>query len=354
MRYGILLCLCCFGGEEAAAQFTLTQGGPVPEPIATQYRLDFAIPDAPALLLLSTKKSSILRPVTVREFAAGVSDFLGTDKGITLPHEFGIEFSPGMLIGGSRLRIDTYNRNKALYRLRLSAAARRSTVSLTDLAMGLRVALIDKGDLRANPQYLRQATEITTAINTLFADQNRELGPRPGQEVTVDDLSPARRAKLDGLAEELKKQIVERAWNEDMLDVAVGVRAGSPDSTGRDLRLREYAAWATYAKGLGDWGQWLVGFRTATARDTTTTGFTGFHAMSSLGSRFYAGTNEYKAFLEAESSWKSGDNRFILSGGGEARLITGGWVQFSAGASWSGGKADLVGNLTFKLGVLGL
>ena len=65
--------------------------------------------------------------------------------------------------------------------------------------------------------------------------------------------------------------------------------------------------------------------------------------------------NQYKAFLEAEGKTGSGDREVLLNAGGEARLISGGWIQFSSGIRWVGdAKPKLVGNLTFKLGVLGL
>ncbi|MEO8448434.1 MAG: hypothetical protein ABI647_01515 [Gemmatimonadota bacterium] len=337
----------------ALAQFTVSRDGNVkPDSIATRYKLDFAIPDAPAFTLLKRDQSSVLRPGTVREFAAQVSKFVSAEHGLSLPREFAVEFSPAMLIGGSTLSLSKYQRSPALYRLRLSAATERSSVGFTAASLGLRVALIDKVDLRTDPAFLTATTELTTGVNRIFADQVRERGPRPGMEITLDDLTPERKAAVEGLIEQQRKRVTERRWNADILDVAMGSRGESTDTTGKSFKLTEYAAWLTYGKGFGGWGQLLLGARTSMARDSVSGNFKG---VGSAGARLYAGTNKYKVFLEGEGELKARDNEWLLNGGGEARLITGGWIQFGAGVRWVGSnKAELVGSLTFKLGVLGL
>lgn len=145
--------------------------------------------------------------------------------------------------------VPVYQNAPALYRLRLSAAVKRSAAALDRIALGVRVALLDKADLRTNPAYLRDATEMTGAINRLFAEQNRETPPAPGHELTADDLSPERLEKLAAVAQRLKARVEQRAWNADILDVAAGALAGARDSSGQDLRLTQYAGWLTYGKG---------------------------------------------------------------------------------------------------------
>ncbi len=235
----------------AAAQFSFTEGGVRRDSIATRFGIDLAVPEAPAFSLLQVSSGAILRPGTVREFAVQVSDFVDSKAGISVPKQFAFEFSPAMLLRGSRLTLSAYNSARPLYRLRLSAAVRRSANAIDQLAVGVRVALMDRADLRANPAYLADATAITTAINGLFADQNREHPPAPGQELTVDDLTAARRRKLAALAKQLKERVEERAWNADILDVAIGTLAASRDTTGEAVRLTQYAGWLTYRQGRG-------------------------------------------------------------------------------------------------------
>jgi hypothetical protein len=338
--------------RSAAGQFSFTPARTGLDSIATRFRIDFAVPEAPALSLFQVSKSSILRPGTVREFAALASDIVSDDGKVTVPEELGLEVSPAMLIAGPRLSLSAYQKAPWFYRLRLSAAVKRQGSRLTNLAFGLRTAVLDRADLRTNPGYVQDATDMAREINDIFADQNREAPPTPGTELSLDDLTPERRARLDEVAERLKKRVEERAWNADILDVAAGALASARDSTGADLSLMQLAGWLTYAKGFGRWGQLLLGARASALRDSLTREFSG---GGSVGTRLYAGVNQYKVFLEAERRWTTGDDESLLGAGGEARLMNGGWIQFSTGLSWAGGgKPKLVGNATFKLGVLGL
>jgi hypothetical protein len=338
--------------RSAAGQFTFTPGGAKLDSIATRFKIDFAIPEAPALSLFQVSRSSILRPGTVREFAVLASDLVSSDGKVTAPEELGLEVSPGMLIAGPRLSLSAYNRAPWLYRFRLSGAVKRKGTALTDVALGFRVALLDRADLRTNPGYLRDATALTEEITEIFAEQNREKPPQPGEEMSVEDLTPERRGKLEELRKRLKARVEEQAWNADILDLAAGALAASRDTTGAELSMVQYAGWLTYAKGFGHWGQLLLGARGSAIRDSVSNSFNG---AGSVGTRLYAGVNKYKVFVEAERKWAKGDDESLLGAGGEARLINGGWIQFSAGLSWAGGgKPKLVGNATFKLGVLGL
>ena len=349
------LCGLLIAGQPAVAQFSIKSGGKTVDSIATRFKIDFAVPETPAFSLLQVSKGSILRPGTVREFAVQASSFVSSDGSVSIPKEFGLEFSPAMLIQGPRLTLDAYNRSlasHALYRMRLSAAVKRPGDRATQIALGIRTAFVDKADLRSNRQYVTDATEIATAINQLFAEQNRVQPFTADREMTVEDLTPDRRARMEELAKRLRKRVEDRDWNADLLEVAAGLLAGSRDTTGNDIAVNQYAAWLTYAKGLGKWGQLLLGGRAATVRDSVSTKF---KSAGTLGARLFAGVNQYKVFLEGERKLASGGDTSMLNGGGEARFASGGWVQFSAGFQWVGHeKAKLVGNVTVKLGVLGL
>jgi hypothetical protein len=353
MRAAVTVLLVLTGlSRPAAGQFSFTPARTGLDSIATRFKIDFAVPEAPAFTLFQGSKSSILRPGTVREFAALVSDLVSNDGQLTVPEELGLEASPAMLIAGPRLSLSAYQNAPWLYRLRLSAAVKREGSSLTNLSFGLRTAILDRADLRTNASYLEDATGITREINDIFAEQNREDPPAPGTELSVDDLTPERRARLDEMGKRLKERVEERAWNADILDVAAGMLAAARDTMGAELSLVQFAGWLTYGKGFGQWGQLLLGARGSALRDSVTREF---HTAGSVGTRLYAGVNQYKVFLEAERRWTSGDDESLLGAGGEARLMNGGWIQFSTGLNWTGaGKPRLVGNATFKLGVLGL
>jgi hypothetical protein len=65
-------------------------------------------------------------------------------------------------------------------------------------------------------------------------------------------------------------------------------------------------------------------------------------------------TNRYKFFAEVGGTWQSGTDEWLLNGDGEARLIRGGWVSFSAGLASTSDRTDLRTNLALKIGALGL
>jgi hypothetical protein len=79
-----------------------------------------------------------------------------------------------------------------------------------------------------------------------------------------------------------------------------------------------------------------------------------YSLQGSLGSRFYAGSNAYRAYLEAQVSLREDDVvRWIVNGGAELRLTDDLWIDFSAGVGRAPAPAgtDEPGLLTsFRLG----
>ncbi len=338
---------------EALSQNDAGRASPIPDRLAAKYQIDFAVPDGPAFTILGITPSTIVRPTTVRELAAAVSDFIGGGSTLSIPRAFAIELAPALLIGGGSLSLPRYQAAPALYRLRVSAATRRSEGSApTEIALGLRVNLIDQADLRTNPAYIERITKVTDQINQIFAAQRMAIGPPSDSAVshllTPDSLPPDLKNQVADLQGSLEKAWADSTWNSRVLEVAAGMSARAADSLGHDLSTRAFAAWATFGTGFGTWGQLLVGGQLSSTRDSVTRDF---HALGSLGGRFIIGTNAYKGFVEAQQTWQTGYNPWLLNAGGEARLIKGAWVSFGAGLkSQAGGKTDLVTNFAFKLG----
>ncbi len=98
-------------------------------PFVKDYKIDFAIPDAPAFKLLEVDQSAILRPQTVRDLAVVLDGFRGEGNAFVVPRQLGVEFSPGLLIGGGQLHLTDYAARKALYALRLSGATNRDSLN---------------------------------------------------------------------------------------------------------------------------------------------------------------------------------------------------------------------------------
>lgn len=319
-----------------------------------QLRLDFAVPDAPAFTLLQVTPSTILRPTTVRELGIAVSDFLGSGTTITIPQAFAAEFSPGLLIGGPDLTVSRYARTPWLYRLRVSAATQRATGTAkpSQVALGLRIGIIDGADLRTHPAYRQRQTRFATEINDLMAAVRRRLGPMEGQPIAVDDLSAEERQRLEALMNGIREGWEDKQWNATTLDLAVGMRLSGNDTTARDLGVDRYAAWLTLGTGFGTWGQLLVGTQAGAQRDTLTGDF---DAYGSSAARLYVGTNNYKLFVEAQGSFTQDESaRWLVNSGGEARFPLGGWITFSAGLEFDGDETGLVTNFSVKFGLPGV
>jgi hypothetical protein len=317
-----------------------------PDSLAQQFEVDFAIPDAPAFELLQVDESNILRPTTVRALTAGFSDmFEGEGGAFQVPTAFALEAAPFLLAHGPRLTLAQYRDNPVLYRMRTSAAVRRSssTGAATGLALGVRLSLADEGDLRMNQAYIDSATGLAAAINQIYVNARVRTGPPPRPIV----LSQAERDSIKRMVEPFRKRWEQTRWNAGVFDVAAGLMAASADSLGNDLKMGALAAWGTWARGFGQWGQLLLGGRGTFGREEPDEE----RALGgSLGGRFYAGTNAYKVFVEGQSTIAANASPgWLVNTGGETRLFSRFWANFSAGVNWEGsGNPHLTGRFTIK------
>lgn len=378
--------------------------GQAPASIAANYKLDFAVPDAPAFTVLEPGPSEILRPATVRDLTLAASDFLSETSGLAIPAAFAAEFSPGLLIGGRRLSLQRYRATPWLYRLRVSVATGRdaSGSAPTRMALGVRLPLVDGADLRtsaAGREYARQLTGLAEdmvdvrqqvqdeLVRVLAQGPDAATAPIVAQEVAdalVDAETMAERVAIlaegAGLSEveaeafldwftsaplrrtgelaereerlkHLRKALEEGTWNETVLEVAAAALGEAADSTGRGLTDTRYALWGTGGLGLGRWGQLLVGLQGAWERQPESRRFDG---TGSLAARVYAGSNWLKGFVEASGSVSDREKpRWLLNGGGEVRPVRGFWATFSAGVEFDRetGEANSRSSVAFKLGL---
>jgi hypothetical protein len=258
-----------------------------------------------------------------------------------------------MLISGSRLSLAQYRRNPTPYRIRLSGAANRGTgdSARTQLGVGLRVTLIDDADPRTDAEYIAELTRIDSLITHVFASAPPTFTSGVLENTVLD---PASRAQVEQLQQQvvaLKKAHEQRRWNARLLDVAYAMGASAADSTGAGARVDAHSLWATYTNPVGTWGQLLLGVSGGMARDTADSGFSG---TGSAAARFYAGSNDYKFFVETRfASGGPAPERFLLHGGAEAALPFSLWANASAG--WEqptgGGRARLVTRFALKTGL---
>ncbi len=329
------------GATPAGAQLPNAPAGMM----ASQYKVDLAIPDAPATALVAVDASQLSRPSTTRELAASVSGFTGAGGRVTLPATAGLEIAPRLLFGATRLSIADYRANAVLSRLRVSGAVRRATTdgAPSDFAIGVRTSLVDRSDPHTDARYVADVDALLTRLATLRADRLADslgarecttlacLRSRDSTGIRVVAAGEAYAATLDALRRRVR-QFEDSAWNRLVWDVAAAARgraAPTGVSAGESPTAQEYAAWTLLGVPLGG-GQAVLGARGTYARDSAAAGAP-FAWRGMIGARVYAGANQYKAFVEGQSVFRAGRAELLLNGGAEVRLIDSFWAVFSAG-----------------------
>jgi hypothetical protein len=325
--------------------------------LANLFKTDFTVPDAPAFDMLDTEVNEILRPSSFRELALAASDIGSSDK---IP-KMAIEFAPFMLLRGKSLTIKDYRARPWLYRMRVSIATAQAEdgTSASSLAIGLRGTITDDQDLRMNDSVITAATELATQINNLMVSEVK--GP-PGEDEAVGVVATPDHLK-DKIAEleaEFRRQHLEplaeaaagRTWNARLAEYALAALFQSRDSSAENLQFQQFAAWYTSAWGFDNWGQLLIGARMSLAKPNFESEELDINATFS--SRLYVGTNTAKVLAELLlSSQEDQKVELMFNAGGEARLTSGLWAEFTAGALHSGAtkRAKLVTDFRLKYGL---
>lgn len=348
------------GGGEAQGG---AAGGARPDTAtAARFRVNFAVPDAPAFDILDVEASNVLRPSSVQELGLAVSSFAGPGDAFRVPRSFAVEFAPYLLARGRSLTLQEYRRAAAartLYNLRLSGATNRSADSArTQLGVGVRLNLLDRADPRLDATLVSRLTSLADSINTAFVRvlTRGPLDPSASSGVVSpavldDDLARAEVERLQQRSRELKAEYEEEHWNDQVLDVAYAARASAADSLGNDPRIDAHTVWATLGLPVRGWGQLLVGVRGGMERRVEDEDF---DATRSVAARFYAGTNDYKFFVESElrdDRVSNGD--LLFHGGGELNVIDWAWTNFSFGVErdQETARRRLVTRLSVKSGL---
>ncbi len=306
---------------------------------AAKFRVNFTVPDAPAFDILDVVPGSILRPASVQELGLAASSFAGPDNTFRVPRSLAVEFAPYLLARGRDLTLQQYRGSFAAQRLqslRFSGATNRSADSArTQVGVGIRVNLLDRADPRLDNRLVNQLTAIADSINTLYV-KVLTTGSLPldvgSGVVSPEILGAAAREQVEQLqaqSEELKAAFEEEHWNDQVLDVAYALRFSAADSLGNDPRADAHTVWATLGLPVRSWGQFLLGVRAGMDRPVEEEDF---GRTASAAARFYAGTNDYKFFVESElrdDRVSNGD--LLFHGGGELNVVAWAWTTFSFG-----------------------
>jgi hypothetical protein len=371
---------------------TTARGQRVDATLARSFKLEFAVPDAPAFTLLEVDQSQILRPTSVRELALAVSDFVGNGTTLSIPRTFAVEFAPALLLDGPHLTTAQYQRRDWLYRLRVSAATQRggNAARPTQVAFGLRAGIVDRADLRHNDStdaWRHFLTAMTAqlvqskqalddrlhallapewviahplAADSLLAQPDLETRVAAAHRLEVPDSSLGRlmaflseqpRPDVDRAIRQRRKDLQDHFWNAFSIQAAFALSARGNDTTGKDLKLVKYAGWLTVGGPLSGKGQWLFGSQVGGERDSVSSKV---QFAATISSRVYIGTNAVKFFAEGQGKFlEAGLPRWLFNTGGEVTPNFGGWLTFSAGLEVDRRihATSLVTNFAYKVGL---
>ncbi len=332
-------------------------------------KLNFVVPDIPAFKALGNEPSNLLRPSTPQAFAVSVSEFY-QNRALVLPQDFAVEVTPSLLVNAKAnlsevVRRYSTPRNRVLNTFRVSlgtATDNRISEDGRSFALGMRINLINRGDMVTDQAYLENVVE---ALGEFRLDARAELAPfahskgvdttMPGwreefmgdeenREAFNEHLADAKQSagqaaflsQLDSLKQDYKK----RNWNAAKWDVAMACLATSPDSLVENIRFNKLALWSTWGFKIRSNAQLLVGLQAATFKnllDTVAATRNDFYGEISLPARFLFGTNRVKGFAEVQYSYTSQreESGVLLNLGAEISPLDGFWLHLYGGLDTS-------------------
>jgi hypothetical protein len=151
--------VCSFGQTDTTLRFPLNK-----------MKVNFAVPDIPAFKSLGIEPSKILRPSTPEALSVIIPQFMNNGN-VVLPSSFALEASPALLINAHKKELPTLNtfiKQRALNSLRISLAtgkdSTKSQPNAMKLGLGLRLSLINKGDLKYDKGFIAKKGMILSDI----------------------------------------------------------------------------------------------------------------------------------------------------------------------------------------------
>ncbi len=242
-----------------------------------------AVPETPALAFLDATTARVLRPGSVRDFALALLSGTG-DSGTAL-HGFAVETTPWFLVPGVAIDGRSYMESRLAFVLanaQLSIGTARSEgdeadEADTDLAVGLRLTLADRGDPLRSGDFRRT-----------LADALLDCAP------AQPDATPSDACVNRETAAAWETWTADH-WNSARLAVAAawGVRLEASE-----LDEREYAGWGAWAVGalpIGRRGQLVAQIA---REDRPELGLLPGFTDWSVGARALVGSAKINGFLE--------------------------------------------------------
>lgn len=252
----------------------------------------FSVPESPAALLLDASPASVARPTTTRELTAALLNAVGPDGRVK--QGVAVEVAPSLLWRTSLAQYRASGLRRALHRAQLSLATARSSgdSAATDVALGLRVQLVQAADPITDPRF---ADALFAAAARCPAPAAPPLPPPGGAPPPPVAADPARTACLEAALDSVARDYARARWNAAHLVVAAaaGTRLAALDQA-PETGLGAYVT-ASGGIPLGDWGQLLLA---ATLHDRRLTADAERTTLFSYGNRLIVGSDRLNLFGE--------------------------------------------------------
>ena len=296
-------------------------------PARAQETLEFvtAVPESPAFIFLGASPTRVTRPGATRDFAAAL--LTGVDDQGKAQNGFALEATAIDIIPGVNVSLPRYRRweNFVAANTQLSIGTARSAgdSASTDLALGVRVTLLDQGD----PMLYDSFTVPVGAKLRECTNVNPDL-PDDRVEATIQACS-------DSVMAAEYRDWTRKHWNARR--VAVGGATGTrlvnsafDETDGLGAQL-----WLVGANPVGSAGQ-AIG--QLTYRHRTPVGDSAVQNLFSYGLRMIFGSPTFNGFGEVigeNPSGTDGERRTLWSGGVEFRVGTNLWLSTGLGARYN-------------------
>lgn len=287
----------------------------------------YAIPESPAFTYLGVTPAEVSRPVAARAFGTSILD--GISPSGEVKQGLALDVAPWTYLPGVSVTLSDYQTKRLSYILanaQLSLASARSAgdTADTDLAVGLRLTLLDRNDPMANRMF-------TDSLDRLMIScEDTITFPR------TDSVIAAEKACLGKVntqwREEWRRE--HATWNAPSLGLAFAGGWQFDQSLLKNSEWRGITGWATGGVPVGTFALLLGQVR----YDLDATG--GGDGLS-YGARAFTGTKTFNAFFEVV-----GDHRGEASGdvnwtsGLEFRAAENLWLSTGFGSRARPGTSD--------------
>ncbi|MBS1634766.1 MAG: hypothetical protein JST26_02510 [Bacteroidetes bacterium] len=341
----------------------------------SKMKLNFVVPDIPAFKSVNADPSNILRPSTPKAFAVAFSKFYD-NKTFVIPKDFAMEIAPVLLIRAEKpVTLQKYLKHQVINNIRISLATSTDTALYKvgrSMAVGLRVSLINKGDLATDTVFhhyiLRKLDQYKSDARKVhmreFAKDHGISTDSVDWDYTViskyrDEFAKYLETKwseqYDKEIEKFKSEYKKNHWNAVKLDFATSVTSSSPDTLIKNILFKKCEAWMTLALPAGKNAQVLIGANYRgfkNLNDTMRTSKNNFYSNVSIPVRYLVGTNRVKGFAETQYQYASGDQQlFLFNMGSEFNVYDGIWVNLYGGVNYNStrGTSTFVANFNLKM-----